>query len=419
MKTFSVRLVLLSLVATARVWAQEEAAAAAASTATKPAAAATVKGNAAEDFLEYLVDRLLHAMGVDSSGNTTTHLLIAAGLLVGAFLFRHVVTKVFFAVFRKMAAKTQTTLDDKLFRALEGPVALLIVIIGGFGAAKVLKLSPAVDHVVSTVATLGFSFAIFWLFLRAFNTVLDHVAEVARQKELGIAAFMPWIKKSLLTLFFIFGVLMVAQSLGADVKAFLTGLGIGGLAFALAAQDTIANVFGSVVIAVDHPCKVGDTVQVAGYTGTVEEIGLRSTRIRMVDRAFLTIPNKTMAAEPIVNLSHFTERRVEQVLGLTYDTSAEKMAGLVEDIRALLKAEVEIDDTASHVYFRDFNASSMDVWMVYLIKDADFAKHMALRQKMNLAFIRAIEARGLAFAFPTQTVMLDGAVAKRLAGEKV
>lgn len=232
---------------------------------------------------------------------------------------------------------------------------------------------------------------------------------------MGVAAFMPWIKKTLLTIFAIFGVLMVAQSLGADVKAFLAGLGIGGLAFALAAQDTLANVFGSVVVAVDQPFKIGEFVQIGSNAGAVEDIGLRSTRLRRADKALVVIPNKTVAAEPITNLSRFTQRRVEQVIGLTYSTKPDEMEALVEEIRRLILSHDQVDPTSVIVQFRDFSASSLDIWMVYVVKDPDFLKHMQLRQKINLAIMREVDARGLSFAFPSQSVYLEGDIARRLA----
>jgi MscS family membrane protein len=105
-----------------------------------------------------------------------------------------------------------------------------------------------------------------------------------------------------------------------------------------------------------------------------------------------------------VNLSRFTGRRVEQVLGLTYDTTAQQMDELVTEVRRLLQAEPEIDPTSIICYFRDYNSSSLDIWIVFNVIDPDFHRHMQLRQRLNLAFMRAVEARGLSFAFPTQTV---------------
>jgi MscS family membrane protein len=130
------------------------------------------------------------------------------------------------------------------------------------------------------------------------------------------------------------------------------------------------------------------------------------------------MPNKLVSSEAIVNLSRFTQRRVEQVLGLTYDTTPDQLAAIVEDIRGILMADAEIDPTSVLVYFRDLSASSLDVWVVYVSRDADVKKSFALKQRINLAIMRAVAARGLSFAFPTSVMHLDGPVAKQLAGQK-
>ena len=395
----------LLLLVPALVRAQDQAAE---TNATTAAAAAVASGNAAPpqapDFLEHLVDQLLAVFDIRSSGNTLAHYGIALLITLLAYVLRRVVTTFLFGFFKRLAARTSTTLDDKLFPALESPVKAFIIVLGAVAALKVLKFPAAADQPLGYVYTGAFSLVLFWGFLRAFDTVLDHLQEVANEKHLGLAPFMPWIKKTLVTIVFVFGVLMIAQSFGADVKAFLAGLGIGGLAFALAAQDTIANLFGSVVVAIDQPFKIGETVKIGTSLGTVEDIGLRSTKIRLVDRSLVIIPNRTVANEAIVNLSRFTGRRVEQVFGLTYDAKPAQLEALVAEIRRLLDAETEVDPAETHVYFRDLNASSLDIWVVYVTKEADFVAHMVLRQRLNLAIMRAVEAGGLAFAFPTQTL---------------
>jgi MscS family membrane protein len=251
--------------------------------------------------------------------------------------------------------------------------------------------------------------------LRAFTAMLDHAYEIAVAKHLGIAAFMPWIKKTLIAVFVVNGVLLVVQSHGYDVLALLAGLGLGGQAFALAAQDTLANLFGSVVVAIDQPFRIGEYVKIGANEGTVEDIGLRSTKLRNASKNLIVLPNKMVAAEAIVNNSRFTQRRSDQVIGLTYATTPEKMGAIVTEIRSIILAEDEVDPTSVLVFFRDFSASSLDIWLVYNTKDPDFAKYMALRQRINLAIMRAVDARGLSFAFPTQTIELDGDVARRLA----
>jgi MscS family membrane protein len=409
------------------VWAADPAASsnlaadAEASRTAAAAAAATVAARQVErppDFLEHLVDSILRLFDVRTSGNTATHYTISALLLIIALLARRIVTGVVFAVLRKLAAKTKTTFDDKLFPAMEGPAAALVMLVGLFAAVKVLKLSDESDYYISNGSRVAFSLAVFWAAWRFFSALLEHGNEIAREKQLGIAAFMPWIRKSLLTVLMVMGVLLTIQSLGYDVKAILTGLGIGGLAFALAAQDTLANIFGAIVVAVDQPFRIGEFVRIGQNVGGVEDIGLRSTRIRLIDRSLMVIPNKTVAAETITNLSRFTARRCEQVIGLTYDTKPEQMDEIVEEFRRIILAETEVDPTTVMVFFRDYNASSLDIWVVYVAKEPDFQKFMRLRQRINLAMMRAVHARGLSFAFPTQTVHLAGDVAEQLAQRK-
>lgn len=411
-----VALVCLTLFTGAR--AQESAAPAAASpppatvetgptAQTMNAAAAVASGRAAPrtpDFLEAIVDGALRLFDVKSSGNTTTHYVVAALLLVLAFVLRRIVTIFIFGFFRRLAARTKTTLDDKLFPALESPVAALIVVTGAMSALKVLKLSVAGDEALGYATTIAYSLVLFWLFLRAFDTVLDHLQESARARQLSIAAFMPWIKKTLIAIFVVFGVLMIAQSLGADVKAFLAGLGIGGLAFALAAQDTIANVFGSIVVAIDQPFKLGEFVQIGSLSGTVEDIGLRSTKLRTPQRTLIVIPNKSVASDAVTNFSRMPQRRVDLTIGLTYDTTPEQMEAILADFRAILKNEPGVHQEFVAANFTGYGASSLDIQIIYFAADPNFVKGLELREAINLRIMRAVLARGLAFAFPTQTV---------------
>ncbi len=367
------------------------------------------------DFLEHLVDSILQLFDVRTNENTITHYVISVALLVIALLARRIITGIVFVFLKKLAAKTETTLDDKLFPALEAPAATFVMVTGIFAALKVLKLTPETDAYINTGSRVAFALVIFWMFWRALSAVLDHASEIARDKQMSVAAFMPTIKKTLMAVFIVVGVLLTLQSLNYDVRAILASLGIGGLAFALAAQDTLANIFGAIVVAIDQPFKIGEAVKIGPNVGGVEDIGLRSTRIRLVDKSLMTIPNKTVAAETITNYSRYIRRRVEQVIGLTYDTTPAQMEAIVAEIRDILTREPLIDKASVMVFFRDLNASSMDIWIVYETPDPDFQKHMAVRQRMNLAIMRAVEAKGLSFAFPTQTINLAPDTVEKLA----
>jgi MscS family membrane protein len=263
--------------------------------------------------------------------------------------------------------------------------------------------------------TVAFLLCFFWGLLRALGAFLDHLTEVAKARQAGVAAFMPWIKKTLVTVFVILGVLMIAQSLGADVKAFLAGLGLGGLAFALAAQDTIGNIFGSVVIAIDQPFKVGDFVQVGSHLGTVEDIGLRSTRLRTPQRTLVVIPNKAVAADAINNFTKMPQRRVDQMIGLTYSTTPEQMEQILVDMRLILERDPGVHQEYVVVRFSAYGAYSLDIQVVFFTADPDMRKSLEVRERINLAFMRAVQARGLSFAFPTQTMEFGETAAKLFA----
>ena len=388
----------------------------AAPAATPAPAAASKVASGATDLLERFVN-WLHSF-FPNIDETLFHWIACGILFFLAILLRKIITNVIFFYLKKLAAQTETTLDDKLFPALEGPTATLVMVIGIFAALTVLQVSAQADNLIRNGAVIAVLGVVLWGFIRAGGAILDHLEEIAHEKQMTVATFMPLIKKTLFVVTIIVGLIIIADSLGAKVGALLTSLGIGGLAFALAAQDTIANLFGSLVVVMDQPFKVGDNVKIGANTGTVEDIGLRSTKLRLLDKSLVVIPNKAVATEAITNLARFTGRRVEQVLGLTYTTHPDQMETLVAELRQIITAEAEVDASSVHVYFRDFNASSMDVWMVYVVKAPDFTASMKLRQRLNLAFMRVVGARGLSFAFPTQTVMLDGPVAKQIAERK-
>lgn len=365
------------------------------------------------DLLERFVT-WLHKYLLPNVDDGLFHWVACGVIFILAIVLRRIITNVIFYYLKKMAEKTETTLDDKLFPALEGPCAALVMVLGIFASLTVLQLSEHVDKIINGAANVAVLGVVLWGTIRAGGAILDHMQELADERHMTVATFMPLIKKTLLVFSIIVGILVIAQSLGANVGVFLTSLGIGGLAFALAAQDTIANLFGSFVVVMDQPFRVGDTVTIGKHTGTVEDIGLRSTKVRLVDRSLVVIPNKSVASEAITNLARFTGRRVEQVLGLSYDTTSEQMLAVIEDIRKILTTEDEIEPTSVHVYFRDYGASSLDIWVVYVARSGDFQKGMQLKQKVNLKIMSAVAARGTTFAFPTQTMHLPEPIVQRL-----
>ena len=370
----------------------------------------------ADNLLDRTVSGVRALFDSADGGNAIGHYIAAVLLVAAGLLLRRVITHVIFGWLKRLAAKTTTTLDDKLFPALEAPVGALVFVFLTFAGVKVLVLSPRLESLVGYAFNIAWVAVIFWGMLRALNAVVDHLHETAREKDLDINHFMPLIKKTLGVIFVIMAGLTIAQRMGVDVKTFLAGLGIGGLAFALAAQDTLANFFGSLVVVVDRPFRVGDLIQVGPAEGRVEDIGLRSTKIRTAARTLIIMPNKAVANEAVTNFSRMPQRRVDQTIGLTYTTTPEQMQGILEDIRGIIRNDPAVDQELIAVNFTDYNASSLDIKIVYFAANPDWLKHLELRERINLKIMAAVNARGLSFAFPTQTLHVEDDVARKLAG---
>lgn len=249
--------------------------------------------------------------------------------------------------------------------------------------------------------------------IRFVYLAVDALGEVFRSKASKTETSLddqlaPFATKSLKILVVVLGVLLALQNFGFNVVGLLAGLGLGGLALALAAQDTAANLFGSVTILLDAPFKVGDWIKIGDTEGIVEEVGFRSTRIRTFYNSLVTLPNSVVAKERIDNMGVRTARRVRQVLGIQYDTPPERVAEFVDAIRYGLLQEPQIDRERVSVTFVGFNASSLDILVnFHLLGINSIAEEHALTQKMYLEFLKIAKEHGVSFAFPTQTLFVE------------
>jgi MscS family membrane protein len=365
--------------------------------------------------LKWTRDLFLLRVGDNAAGRIIASFVV----LLAAVVLRRLVIHIVFAFLQKLASRTVSEIDDHILAAVKAPASAAVLFIGVFVSLAILQLPPELDRLVLFAFKAGILVVVFWGFLRAIDVVADVLADIARQKDLGIATFAPLLKKTARFFFMVIGVILIIQNLGYSVGSLLAGLGIGGLAVALAAQDSIANFFGSVVVATDRPMRVGDVITIATYTGTVEEVGLRSTRLRTREKTLVTIPNKMMANEVIENFSAISRRRVQMTLGITYEATADQMESVLEDLRKVLREDESIDqDEMQVVHFNAFGTSSLDILVIFYAKTSDYVESLEVREKISLKLMRAVLARGMSFAFPTQTLYLEGEIARRLADSR-
>ncbi len=218
---------------------------------------------------------------------------------------------------------------------------------------------------------------------------------------------VPLVRKTLKVFVAVMGVIFVLQNLDIDVASLLAGVSLGGLAFTLAAKDTVANLFGSVSIFADQPFQIGDWVKIGDHEGIVEEVGMRSTRVRTFYDSVISIPNSTVANLAIDNFGRRRFRRCMLTLGLTYDTSPDQMQAFVEGVRAILKANPHVRQDAYEVAFRDFGDSALEVLVYFFLRVPSWTEELKQRQNVLLEILRLAEAIGVDFAFPTQTLHVE------------
>jgi MscS family membrane protein len=344
--------------------------------------------------------------------DTTARWIAALLIVLVAILLGRFVVGIVFSRLKKLMAKANNQL---MLPALEPPAATLLILLGFIAALSIVPIWEEVPRLVRLGEQGALTAVVLWGIACAGGAVIDHFAVGARARRLQIAAFIPLIKRTVVSFFVVFSILVVLESLGFEVKTFLTGLGIGGLAFALAAQDTIANMFGSFVVVMDQPFFVGEYIRILNFEGTVEEIGLRSTRLRTGQRTQVVIPNKTVATEVINNFTRMPQRRVDATIGVTYDSPPESIQLALADIRALLRADPGVDQTLVVVSLADFSDTSLRVQILYYTADPDWEAHMALRERINLGILRAFAGRGVTLAYPNPVIRLDAAAAQKIA----
>ena len=203
------------------------------------------------------------------------------------------------------------------------------------------------------------------------------------------------------------GVLMTLQNLGINVTSLVAGLGIGGLAFALAAKDTIANLFGFMTILIDRPFKVGEWIRLGNIEGVVENLGLRSTRIRTFYKSLLSVPNSVLANEKIDNMGRRMYRRTSTTLGLTYDTSPEKMEIFCKRTKEIIQSHPQTAKDAIHVFFNTYGTSSLNILVYFYHQVGSWEEELKARHDVFLSILKMAKEIEVHFAFPTQSLHIE------------
>ena len=341
-------------------------------------------------------------------GNTIQTWLIGIGIIIVFIILRFKLIALLVQMFKRVASKTETTLDDKIVSVIEKPLQWIVVIIGFQLGVSYFTLGDTIAGVMHHFTRSLLMLMTMWIAYNALAIFSDIFRAVATRlhSDLGesLAGLMLSIIKALVI---VIAIVAVLQEWGFNVSAFLASLGLVGMAFALAAKDTAANLFGSLVIFTDRPFKIGDWIKTPQVEGTIESIGIRSTKVRTFAQALVSVPNGVLANAAILNWSRMPKRRIKMTIGLTYDTTSRQMQDILNQIREMLLHDAEIHSDTIYVHFTDFQESALGVFCYFFTKTTNWGEYMTIRERINLQIMQIVEQNGAAFAFPSQSLYIE------------
>tara|TARA_R110000868_G_scaffold368227_2_gene631237 strand:+ start:8814 stop:10499 length:1686 start_codon:yes stop_codon:yes gene_type:complete len=335
------------------------------------------------------------------------YLAVFLWLLIGVIL-RKVFEFILDNYIRRVTEKTKFTWDDDLLDGVERPSGFIFIMTFFLISYTNLQLSVTINLYLSSILEIGISVGFVWLFYNLADVFAKYLTVITSKTDNKLDdQLVPLIRKTLRFFVIVMGVILVLQNNGYNVASLIAGLGIGGLAVALAAKDTLANFFGSITIFADRPFKIGDWIVVGSVEGTVEEVGFRTTRVRTFYNSLVSVPNSQVATTDIDNYGMRQYRRLKTVLNLTYSTSPEQMEAFVEGLKGIVKANKNFRQDFYEIHFNSFGAHSLDV-LVYVFFDVpDWSTELQQRHNFLLEILRLAKEVGVEFAFPTQTLHVD------------
>ncbi len=310
--------------------------------------------------------------------------------------------------FVKFASKTSSKIDDVFLHAIDQPLIVFVFLAGLSIGLSVLTFDAEAEKAIQNFLGAGMTLGIAWFLIKLVEGFAKEIIVPLTSKSESKLddQLVPVIRRALKIVIVIIAVIVIADTyFGVDVTAPLVGLGIGGIAIAFAAQQTIADVFGGISIFTSKPFVIGDMVSFENVTGKVEQVGLRQTRIRTLDQQYLTVPNSKISTSIITNLTDTTKRRVSLNIGVTYDTSVKKIEEAKLIIRQILHSIDLIEkDPEPIVVFNEFKDSSLNIFVLYFILTTDWPTAQKIKDQINIRIKTEFEKARIEFAYPTQTV---------------
>lgn len=338
--------------------------------------------------------------------NTFDQVLLAVLILALGWAIARLFTYVLGRYVVKLTRKTSNEIDDFSLNAFKNLGNFVIFIVSFFYATRVLTLTLQTDRFIEQILLVVVAIRVTAAAMKIFDFISGrYIAPYAAKNNLMDKTMVPTINRIVKMVAWSIVVLMIVSNLGYNISSLLAGLGIGGLAVALAAQDALSNFFGSISLFADKTFKVGDFVQTKDFQGTVKYVGLRSTRLDTLEGTEMIVPNSQLASSIVENLSRRPKRRVDLNFSLVYETSNTKLKQAIKILQTVVKKNKETDDHC-RVHFKAFADYGLNIILTYWILDPDLEKGQLVQNEINLKIKEAFEKANICFAYPTQLLYL-------------
>jgi MscS family membrane protein len=337
-------------------------------------------------------------------GLTWLQWLAVLAVVAASAVFGTLAGRVVRAVVGRLVRRTRSTWDDILLARLAGPISAALGL--ALGAGLIPQVSPPPDAADAAYRFIraGYFAVFFWTLFRLVDVGFHMLGESMWARSGPSRSLIPLGSRVAKVALLAMAAVAVLSYLGYPVASLVAGLGIGGLALALAAQKTVENLFGAFSIGVDQPFRVGDTVRVEDFMAIVERIGLRSTRFRTMDRTIVTIPNGKLADSRIESFTARDRMRLATVIGLVYGTTEAQLRQVIDGFQHVLREHPKLFSEGVTVILRGLGPSALEIEVTAWFKTEDFGEFQSIRQEILLQFLRVVERAGTQLAFPTQTV---------------
>jgi MscS family membrane protein len=347
-------------------------------------------------------------LGTGIDNDLLKNLGISIGILLLFIFFRNLFTKYVFQLILRLIRKTPTDFFTKIFLSFERPLGWGFIILGLYIA---MEYFPFIEQHNALFLKFLRSMVIVLITWGLFNLsspttgILVSVNERINNKIDLI--LLPFISRTIRVILIAISISIIGQEFDYDVNGLVAGLGLGGLAFALAAKEAVGNLIGGIVIVTEKPFSIGEWILTPSVEGTVEDINFRSTKIRTFSQALVTVPNSTLANEPITNWSRMGKRRITFHLGLNYQTSKEQIERVVKRIEQMLRTHDDIHPDTIMVAFDHYNDSSLDILLYFFTNTTVWSEHLTIKHEINLAIMGILEEEGVEVAFPSRTIYVS------------